>query len=686
MPGRSIVLTVVAAATLAAGVKEIQVTGRSEVLNGEAMGTAGPYQQVVAKAYFAVDPKLAANRIVSDIDLAPRNQKGLVEFSADLYVLMPRDSAKGNGTVFFEVSNRGGKGMLSTFNLATSTRDPRQPEHFGDRFLLEQGYTLVWLGWQWDVPRNPELLRLDAPVAKRDGKPITGLVRAEFTPDRRVTAQSLADRDHIPYPVIDPDDRSIQLTVRDRADSPRSVVPRNRWRFPDREHVEMPSGFEPGKIYEVVYRAQDPVLAGLGPAAVRDLISFLKYGGAETPLADRRRHIKRAIGFGTSQSGRFLRTFLYYGFNQDEQGRRVFDGVWSHVAGAGRGSFNHRFAQASRDGHPHMNTFYPTDIFPFTDAAQTDPETGLTGGLLTRAKAIPKIFYSNGSYEYWGRAASLIHTSIDGRRDVEPPKDTRIYFITGSQHGPGAFPPRKQDAQYLSNPNDFRPLMRALLVALNNWIAGGKEPPASRYPRIDRGELVPLESVKFPKGLSGNDRSRRKAPLPDGRGSVEVSEPRPSGSGYFMTDPTISGVAFPVRMHRAWRADYGPEFRAKGIVAYEPPHVGKPFPMLVPQVDAGGNEIAGVRLPQVGVPLGVYTGWNLRTDAIGAPDELYSMVGSFFPFTRAQAARYKGADDYVARCLAAARQLVAEGLMLERDVAPVAESARQRWRYLMAAE
>ena len=647
MPARSIVVTLVAAATLAAGVKEIQITGRSEVLNGEAMGAAGPYQRIVAKARFAVDPKLAANRIISDIDLAPRNQKGLVEFSTDLYVLMPRDSAKGNGTVFFEVSNRGGKGMLSTFNLATSTRDPRQPEHFGDRFLLEQGYTLVWLGWQWDVPRNPELLRLDAPVAERDGQPVTGLVRAEFTPDRRVTARSLADRDHIPYPVIDLDDPSIQLTVRDRAGSPRSVVPRNQWRFPDPEHVEMPSGFEPGKIYEVVYRSQDPVLAGLGPAAVRDLISFLKYGGAETPLADQRRHIQRAIGFGTSQSGRFLRTFLYYGFNQDEQGRQVFDGVWAHVAGAGRGSFNHRFAQASRDGHPHMNTFYPTDIFPFTDAGQTDPETGLTDGLLTRARAIPKIFYSNGSYEYWGRAASLIHTSVDGRRDVEPPKDTRIYFITGSQHGPGAFPPRKQDWRYLSNPNDFRPLMRALLVALNNWIAGGKEPPASRYPRIDRGELVPLESVKFPK---------------------------------------IPGVAFPARMHRAWRADYGPEFRTQGIVAYEPPRVGNPFPTLVPQVDADGNEIAGVRLPHMGVPLGVYTGWNLRTDAIGAPDELYSMTGSFFPFTRAQAARYAGADDYVARCMAAARQLVSEGFMLERDVAPVAESARQRWRYLMAAE
>ncbi len=640
---RSAFLALVAAIPLAAGVTAIHVVDRDDVASGESMGTAGPYERIVAKAHFAVDPKLPANRIISDIDLAPRNENGLVEFSADLYVMRPRDPAKSNGTVLFEVSNRGGRGMLGSFGWADSAK----PGRASDRFLMEQGFTLVWLGWQWDVPQTPDRLRLYAPVATENGRPITGLVRAEFVFDQRSTVAELADRDHIAYKVLDPNDRSIQMTVRDRVAAPRKVVPRELWRFPDPQHVEMPGGFEPGKLYEVVYRAQDPVLAGLGPTAIRDLISFLKYGGAETLLADQRRYIKRAIGFGVSQSGRFLRTFLYYGFNQDEKDRRVFDGVWAHVAGAGRGSFNHRFAQASRDHCPHRNTLYPTDIFPFSDTVQTDPETGLTDGLLARVKDAPKIFYTNSSYEYWGRAASLIHTTIDGKSDLEPAPSTRIYLITGAQHGSGSFPPRTQDARYPRNTYDYRPLMRALLVAMNRWVTDGAEPPPSSYPRISRGELVPLASVRFPK---------------------------------------IAGVQFPVRMLRAWRLDFGPEFRSKGIVSYEPPRMGNPFAMLVPQVGADGNETAGVRLPQVAVPLGIYTGWNLRTRAIGAPDELYSLTGSFFPFTRAQAARYKGEEDYISQCDAVARRLVSERLLLERDLPVLAEQARERWRYIQSGK
>ncbi len=393
------------------------------------MGAAGPYERIIAKAHFAVDPKVPANRIISDIDLAPRNEKGLVEFSADLYVMKPRDPGKGNGTILFEVSNRGGPGLFGSFGWS----DAKNPDRAGDRFLMEQGYTLVWLGWQWDVPQNPERLRLYAPVATENGKPITGLVRAEFIFDQRGTVAELADRDHIAYKVMDVNDRSIQMTVRDRVDAPRRVVPRERWRFPDPQHVEMPGGFELGKLYEVVYRAQDPVLVGLGPAGIRDLISFLKYGGVETLLGDQRRYLKRAIGYGVSQSGRFLRTFLYYGFNQDEKDRRVFDGVWAQVAGAGRGSFNHRFAQASRDHCPHRNTLYPTDIFPFSDGVQTDPETGLTDGLLARVKDAPKIFYVNSSYEYWGRAASLLPTSIAGKRAIGPrPHDADLSHRGGA--------------------------------------------------------------------------------------------------------------------------------------------------------------------------------------------------------------------------------------------------------------
>ena len=649
-----------------AGLVRIQVSERSDVLSGNAQGAAGAYERIIAKAYFAVDPKLPANQIISDINLAPTNEQGLVEFSSDLYVLKPRDPAKGNGTILFEVSNRGRKGTLGMFNRAGGSLDPRNDPDFGDKFLLEQGYTLVWLGWQFDVPRDPALMRLDAPVVKG----ITGLVRAEFVPDKKIYSHSLADRNHVPYTVANPEDSSLQLTVRDRVDGPRRVLPRSSWQFareesgkpiPDDGSVYSSAGFEPGKIYDIVYQAKDPALVGLGPTAVRDLISFLKYeGGAVTPLGDQRRFLKRAIGFGTSQSGRFLRTFLYYGFNADEKNRKVFDAVWAHVAGGGRGSFNHRFAQPSRDGHPFFNTFYPTDIFPFTDLPETDSDTGLTAGILDRAiKAgvAPKIFYTNGSYEYWGRSASLIHTSSDGRADAALAKDTRIYLLAGTQHGAGSFPPaRNSNTRNLANANDYRWVMRSLLVNLNRWISDGAEPPASQYPLAGKDQLVAPGAVQFPK---------------------------------------IAGIEVPKRIQRAWRADYGPDFLTKGIVAKEPPAVGKPFTTLVPQVDSDGNETTGIRSADLRVPLGTYTGWNLRTPAIGAPEELFSMVGSFIPFARTKAERqktgdprpsieerYRNREDYLQKVNAALKELAATGHLRESDLPAIAKSAADRWDYL----
>ena len=648
-------------------VHRIRVVERSDVLDGRSFGKAGPYERIIAKAYFQVDPKNPANRIISDIDLAPVNEEGKVEFSADLYVLKPRDTARGNGAILFEVVNRGRKLMLSQLCLAEPSSDPRTEAEFGDAFLLEQGFALVWLGWQFDVPREEGRMRIYVPVARnKDGSPITGLVRADFVPNRLEYRHSLADRSHVPYRVLDPGDPSARLTVRDRVDAPRREIPRKNWRFSeDGGAVELPSGFQPGKIYEVVYRSKDPALVGLGPAAVRDLVSFLKYNEPRrnTLLGAEFRHLDRALAFGVSQSGRFLRTFLYYGLNKDEQGKRVFDGVWAHVAGAGRGSFNHRFAQPSRDAHPHMNFFYPTDIFPFTDLTQRDPETGLEGGILARAQAggvVPKIFYTNTSYEYWGRAGSLIHTTLDGSRDAEIPATTRIYFLTGAQHGPRNFPPSRSGTQYLSNPMDYRWAMRALLAAFDKWVKDGVAPPPSRYPRIDRGELVPLEKVRFPK---------------------------------------IPGVRFPDRMHRAWRVDYGPEFYTEGIVSIEPPKVGKPFVTLVPQVDADGNEIAGVRLPVLQAALGTFTGWNYRAPEIGAPEELADMIGSYFPFARTEAEREKAGDPrrsvaerfadeaaYREALRDAARRLAAQGYVLERDIGRIVEAGMAQWDFVMGAD
>jgi hypothetical protein len=671
MLGRVGVWWLLLAAAAGAELVRIEIRERGDVLEGRPFGRTGPYERLAGRAFFEVDPALPANRIITDVALAPRNGRGRVEFSADLYLLKPRDPRQGNGALLLEVCNRGNKYLLRQFNFAAPSNDPRSEAQFGDGWLLEEGYTLVWLGWQFDVPDQPELLRLLAPPARGKDGPIRGLVRSEYVPDRPVREFSLADRNMIAYPAADLEDPEAQLTVRDRVEGPRRPIPRSQWRFareefgaprPDPTRVWMAAGFEPGKIYEVVYRAQDPPVVGLGPAAVRDLVSFLKYRGApeHLMLSDQSRFLRRAIGIGASQSGRFLRTFLYYGFNADERGRPVFDGVIAHVAGGGRGSFNHRFAQPSRDAHPFLNQFYPTDIFPFSDLEQSDPETGLTDGLLARATqagVTPKIFYTNSSYEYYGRAASLTHTTLDGTRDAPLPPTTRIYLFAGTQHSPASFPPSRAGTQNPANPNDYRWAMRALLAAMNRWLAEGVEPPPSRYPRLAAGELAPLEAVRFPK---------------------------------------VPSVKFPGRIHKAWRVDYGPQFRTEGIVAFEPPKMGKEFPVLVPQVDADGNELSGIRLPEVAAPLATYTGWNLRAPELGAPEEPASMIGSFIPFARTRAERRKTGDprpsiqerygsreDYLEKAAAAARELARQGYLLERDVPGVVEACARRWDYLM---
>ncbi len=430
------------------------------------------------------------------------------------------------------------------------------------------------------------------------------------------------------------------MFVRDSVAGERRLIAREKWAFADDRHVTLEGGFDPGKIYEVIYKAKDPVLAGLGPAAVRDMASFLKYGGADTLLGDEQKTIKRALAFGVSQSGRFLRSFLYDGFNQDEKSRRAFDGVWAHVAGAGRGSFNARFAQPSRDGHPFLNVAYPVDVPPFTD---------LDGELAkaTQTNVVPKIFYSNGSYEYWGRSASLIHTTPDGKQDAPIAKDTRVYFFAGSQHGAGTIPPRQVEARNQANVNDYRASMRALLVSMQAWLKDGKEPPASEYPKIGKDQLVAASALAFPK---------------------------------------LEDLQLPRIKREAYRLDF----------SVEPPKAGPAFPTLVPQVDLDGNETSGIKMPEVKVPLASNTGWNLRNKSIGAPDELYSMVGSWIPFPvnqterenhkdprQAIEQRYKNKRDYLEQITSAAQKLVENGFLLDRDIPKLRDRAAKEWDYVL---
>ena len=660
-------LLCLATSTADAKVVRIEVQYRMDLAGGIWYGLAGPYEKIVGTIYYAVDPDNPANGIITDIAFAPRNAEGLVEFHSNFFLIKPKDVTRGNGTVLYEVSNRGGKGMLGYFNNASGSRDPLTAAHMGDGFLLENGFSLLWLGWQFDVPDREGTMRLVTAIANDVADPIEGLVRSEVIVRERVFDQSLADRSHTPYEVADPNDPANMMTVRDGVDQPRRVVPRSEWRFarledgqvvPDRERVYLEGGFEPHKIYDVVYRAQDPPLVGLGPAAVRDAVALLKYGAAEE-LSIPAGAIDRALAWGSSQSGRFLRTFLYYGFNETEDHLKAFDGVMSHIAGGGRGSFNHRFAQPSRDGHPYLNKLYPTDIFPFTDVAQTDPETGMREGLLDRVEPtfMPKIFYTNSSYEYWGRAASLIHTSIDGTQDAPLMDNVRIYSFAGGQHGPGGFPPRQGSGQQLGNPNDYSWFLRSLVLAMNRWTTDESLPPLSNYPRIDDGDLVLPGQLDFPQ---------------------------------------LPGVAMPATPHKAYRVDYGPEFATKGIVSVQPPEVASAFPIMVPQVDTDGNETGGLMMPEVEVPLATYTGWNNFRPGSGPEDVLSSMQGSYIPFPRTTAdrqrngdprpaieERYSSREQYVGLVSEAALHLVDDGYLLAEDLVPILDRAGDHWDYLM---
>src|SRR5262245_36486537 len=652
-----------------AGVTRIEIISRADLLNGKEFGLAGPYEKIIAKVHFAVDPNNPHNKVIVDLGRAPRNEQGLVEFSADLFILRPKDLNRGNGAALFEIPNRGGKGMVRFFNHGRGGGDFTTEDEMGDGFLMRQGFTLVWLGWQFDVPDGERFLRLYAPVATDNGKPITGWVRSDFVFAKGNLSASLGHRGQKAQPAIDPESAEYKLTVRDTVLGERRVIPRNQWEFlktitiTERDGkksnsgvdtIYLKTGFEPGKIYEIVYRTQNPTVVGLGLAATRDLVSYFKYERNDVAS------VKRALGFGISQSGRYLRHFVYQGFNADEKDRQVFDAVNPHVAGGGHGSFNHRFAEASRDASQFSTFFYPTDIFPFTDLEQTDPETGDKDGILTLAikqKVAPKIFYTFSSYEYWGRAASLIHTSLDGKTDATPPDNVRIYYFVGGQHGPGRFPSSKNQTQNLTSPNDYSWSMRALLVALDAWAKDGAQPPPSQYARVADGSLVSPQAVKFPK---------------------------------------IPGVNFPRTIHEAWRVDYGLEFKTKGLIANAPPRIGKPFPVMAPQVDQDGIDLGGIRMPEVAAPLATYSGWNPRDPQTGAPDQLVDFAGSYIPFAKTKSERERTGDPrlsleerytsrahYLGLLAEAGLKLVKDGYLLAEDLPALIERAGRQWDYTM---
>jgi len=618
--------TLFLATTALARVDHFDVTSRTDYLGGKSFGPAGAYERIQGRAYFAVDPANAHDRVIVDLDKAPRNARGEVEFSADVDLLVPKKG--GNGTLLIDVPNRGGRFLIREQNV--------------DDYYLRQGYTIAEVGWQFDVRPDPKLLRLYVPVARG----ITGRVRADFVVVEKTLDHPLG---HVitgniggsGYPVADVNAKDAILTERDAPLAQRKTIAAKLWRFSDDHTIHFDNGFVPGRIYEVIYTAKDPAIVGCGLAAVRDFAAYTKHDPQAIV------HAERAYAMGISQTGRFLRHLVWQGFNADEDGKQVFDALLVYVAGAGRGSFNHRFAQPSRDAQPLSPLFYPTDVFPFTDNPETDPKTGITAGLLDSARAehvVPKIFYVNTAYEYWSRGASLIHTSPDGKSDVEIPPEVRIYFIAGVAHIGGAFPPahnaeRSILGQQLDNPLRIEQLRHAFAAALDAWARDGVAPPDSRYPRISLHSLVPVSSLSM---------------------------------------KSIHGVAVPGFNYEVYRTDLGADW-SRGITT-EPPRVDGVYATLVPQINSDGIEVAGVHLPEVAAPLATYTGWNLRDRTIGFPDSRASFVGSYIPWSKAEVIdRYRNRDEYLGHFTAEALQSVKDRFLLADDLPLVLGRVDAEW-------
>jgi alpha/beta hydrolase family protein len=597
---------------------------------------AGTHERVIGRVHYAVDPKLPANKAIADLPFAPTNADGKVEFEGDLLLFLPKSAAAARGTVFLEVVNRGRDQSLALMSAARQS--DLAPEHWnlGDGFLLQQGFTVAFLGWQFDV-RPGEGLALKVPSA-----PVTGLVRASAI---TVGPSGPAGAIGLAYCASDPAQTDSTLTYRTAIAGPAQVIPRESWQFaPDGCSVRRSSGFEAG-LNEVIYKANGSPVAGLGLAAVRDFATYLKHGGSVATLRENPALMRRVIAFGYSQSARFLREFVRDGFNQDERGRAAVDGLLIASAGAGGGSFNHRFASPGQAGNSVLSIFRPVDLPPFTD-----------DGLLAKATAasvVPRIFYTFSSTEYWARAGSLTHTRDDGTADVPLAPTSRLYFLSGTPHASGPLPLTRQQTRYALNFAEQRWVLRALLIDLDRWVAAGTEPPPSRYPTIAKHQLVPREAVHFPKAPS---------------------------------------LPFPDYMPGVWRMDYGADYLTQRVITNEPPTLGAPYAVLVPQVNADGNDEGGISLPEIAVPLGTHTGWNVSTFSLSGLRYLAGLVGSFEPFalTRAEREksgdarrsieeRYTNRDDYLQRVKRAVDDLVRDRFMLPADVNGALERAQQTW-------
>ncbi|MCP4571605.1 MAG: tetratricopeptide repeat protein [bacterium] len=635
----SLVMLLTLVATAAASVVRMDIVSREALTEGAFNPKVGAYEKITGVLHLEVDPDDPVNARIVDLHLAPRNARGRVEFSTEFELHQPLEPARGNGRLLYVVSNRGSRQGPGFFSAGLDFN-----------WLWDQGYSYLMCGWGCDVMTSDRRLNITVPVATVDGAPITGRVHAEIINYQNFPVPSLPLTwgGSIPHAAVSLDGADAQLTRRRYSWDEPEIVPPGAWSFarfedgatvPDPRHLYVKSGIEPGWLYDLVYTASNPPVTGLGLAAIRDVVSFFRYGDGEAPVNPLAGHVERAYSWGHSQSGRLLHHFVWEGFNSDAAGRLVFDGVMPNCPGAGKGQFNSRFAQTTRHGSHLEDNLYPVDVFPFTFGPQTDPLTGATGDALALARKlgnVPKMMVLNSSTDYWTRAASLLHTDVTGTADAPIDPSVRIYALAGIAH----------------TQNRAGVVGRALLTALDAWVSHGVLPPNSQIPRIADGTLVGLDAVRerFPR---------------------------------------VPGLHLPESFYHPYRLDPGPRWANQGIADHVPPVTGPRYVCLVPQVDADGNEVAGIRLPEVEAPLATICGWNLRNPSFS--HSLGRNSGRSWPLTTEVDARRESGDtrpaigeryaspaDYRDRAVACADRLLAERLILPRDHEVMLEAAAKQ--------
>lgn len=603
-----------------ARIVRIEITRRqSPAYDGKKFGQVGAYEKLRGRAYGELDPNSPQNAGITDLKLAPRNASGRVEYAMDIYILKPIDLSRGNHKLFLEVNNRGGK-LFGGLNNSSGGNDPTTAHDAGEGFLQQQGYTLVWNGWDPSATAWNNNLTITVPIAKQvDGSPITGPSYEYISFDNEITLQYT-----LAYPAATMDQARATLTVRDHlADTP-TVVPAEGWEYVnDRTIRLLPAGtpFRQSAIYEFNYTARDPMVAAIGFAATRDFVSFLRYAttddaGNPNPLAN---DLRFTFSFAISQPARYLNDFQTLGFNADEQGRRVLDGMENWLGGGSGIGLNVRFAQPARTERNRQNHRYPEAMFPFAYPVLTDPLTGKKAGRLAACSATstcPKVFEINSANEYWVKAASLLHTDTQGT-DLPDPDNVRFYLVSGAQHGTGNGASRGV-CQQLQNPTNAEPLLRALFVALDEWVTKGTPPPPSAVPRrADGNAVIALPQPGSPTGMVPQE-----------------------AIGW----PTLPEVTYTGLVTTRTALNFGPAF-GQGILSINPPILtGQPtYVNFVSKVDADGNELAGIRLPPVAAPTGTTTGWALRRAGFGENDGCEG-AGQYIPFKNTKAGRLQAND------------------------------------------